>query len=141
MPVGDSQVAALRALLTSDFEEHRRLTRRLDDEGMRDYTTLVSAAFLDAVDRRFADAAIPAAVIEYVGEVRSRNAEAAEAVDPVVAERVILMALGQGSLGDVGGREVRKAQNLLLPLLVNDEHLDDAGIDAILASARKLVQS
>jgi hypothetical protein len=141
MPVGDGQVAALRALLTGNFEEHTRLTRLLDDDGMRDYVTLVSAAFLDAVDRRFANADLPAAVIEYVGEVRSRNAAAAEAIDPVIAERVILTVLGQGSLSDVSARQIRQAQNLLLPLLVDDEHLDDAGIDAILASARKLAQA
>jgi len=52
-----------------------------------------------------------------------------------------LTVLGQGSVSDVSARQIRQAQNLLLPLLVDDEHLDDAGIDAILASARKLAQA
>jgi hypothetical protein len=141
MQVGDDQVAALRALLNKDFDEHKRLTRLLDDDGMRDYMALVTAAFLEAVDRRFENASIPSAVVEYVGQVRSRNPKAAEAVDPVIAERVLLKALGQGSLSDLSGRDIRRAQNLLLPILVDDEHLDDAGIDAILAAARKLAQS
>jgi hypothetical protein len=62
-------VAALRALLTGNFDEHTRLAGHLDDVGMRDYMTLVSAAFLDAVGRRFAGKDLPAAVIDYVGQV------------------------------------------------------------------------
>jgi hypothetical protein len=141
MSVGDSQVAALRALLIGNFAEHTRLTRLLDDDGMRDYVMLVSAAFLDAVDRRFAGADLPASVTDFVGQVRSRNDTAADSIDPVIAERVILRALGQGSLSDVSGRQIRQAQNLLLPLLVHDERLDNAGIDEILASARALAQA
>lgn len=59
MAVGGEQVAALRALLTKNFEEQTRLTRQLDDDGMHDYMTLVSAAFFEAVDRRFANADLP----------------------------------------------------------------------------------
>jgi hypothetical protein len=52
-----------------------------------------------------------------------------------------MATLGRGSLNDVSGRQVRQAQNLLLPLLVREEHPDNAGIDAILASARALAQA
>lgn len=141
MSVGEGQVAALRALLTGDFEEHSRLTQQLDNNGMHDYMTLVSAAFVDAVDRRFGGEDLPAAVIGYVGQVRSLNEHAAETIDPDIAERVILAALGHGSISDVNGRQIRHTQNLLLPLLVRDEQRDDAGIDTILASARELAQA
>ena len=140
MVVSEQQVAALRALLTKDFEEHTRRTRQLDDDGMRDYMTLDSAAFFEAADRRFANADLPAAVIEFIGKVRSRNAQAAEKIDPVLTERVILKALGHGSISDLPGREIRRVQNLMLPGLVDDERLDAAGIDALLATARKLTQ-
>jgi len=140
MAVSDQQVAALRALLTKNFEEHTRLTRQLDDDGMRGYVTLVSAAFFEAVDQRFANADIPAAVIEFVGNARARNAQAAETIDPAVTERVILKSLGHGSISDIPGRDIRRVQNLMLPLLVDDEHLDAAGIDTLLSNARKLAQ-
>src|SRR5690349_22865125 len=139
MPVNDQHVAALRAQLAGDHEQHRRLLQQVDAAGgMHDYMSLVSAAFLEAVDRRFANASLPAAIIEWVADVRSRSPEASAAIDPAAAERVILSTLGQGDISDLSGRDIRHNMRLLLPLLIADERLDDPALDAFLASARKL---
>lgn len=139
MPVNDQQVAALRALLAGDYEQNKRLLRQVDAAGgMHDYMSLVSAAFLEAVDRRFAHASLPSAVIEWVADVRSRSPQASEAIDPDAAERVILKTLGQGDISDLSGRDIRHNIRLLLPLLIADEHLDGPALDEFLASARKL---
>lgn len=140
MPVNDEHVAALRAQLAGNYEEHKRLLRQIDAAGgMRDYMSLVAAALLEAVDRRFANASLPAAVIEWVADVRSRSAEASEAVDPAAAERVILKMLGQADISDLSGGDIRHTMRLLLPLLIADEQLDAPALDAFLAAARKLV--
>lgn len=75
-------MAALRARLAGNYyEEHKRLFQQLDAAGgMHDYMSLVSAAFLEAVDRKFANASLSAAVIEWVVDVRSRSPEASEAM-------------------------------------------------------------
>jgi len=139
MPVNDQQVAALRAQLAGDYEQHRRLLQQVETAGgMRDYMSLVAAAFLEAVDRRFANASLPAAVIEWVADVRSRSPQASEAIDPAAAERVILKTLGQGDISDLSGRDVRHNLQVLLALLVADERLDGSALDAFMASARKL---
>lgn len=139
MPVDDQQVAALRAQLAGDYEQHKRLLRQVDEAGsLPGYMSLVSAAFLKAVDQRFAHASIPAAVIDWVADVRSRSPEASEAIDPAAAERVILSTLGQGDISDLSGRDIRHNMRVLLALLVADEHLDGPALDAFLASARKL---
>lgn len=139
MPVNDEQAAALRAQLAGNHEEHKRLLQQIDAAGgMHDYMGLVAAAFLEASDRRFANASLPAAVIEWVADVRSRSPEASEAIDPAAAERVILKTLGQGDISDLNGGEIRRAMRLLLPLLIADEQLDDSALDAFMASARKL---
>lgn len=139
MPVNDQQMAALRAQLAGNYEEHKRLLQQVDAAGgMHDYMSLVSAAFLEAVDRRFADVSLPAAVIEWVADVRSRSPEAAEAIDPAGAERVILKTLGQGDIGDLSGRDIRHIMRVLLPLLIADAQLDDTALDAFMATARKL---
>jgi hypothetical protein len=139
MPVNDQQVAALRAQLAGDHEQHKRLLQQVDAAGgMHDYMSLVSAAFLEAADRRFATASLPAAVIEWVADVRSRSPEASEAIDPAAAERVILSTLGQGDISDLSGRDIRHNMRLLLPLLIADEQLDGSALDAFMASARKL---
>jgi hypothetical protein len=138
MPVTDEHVAALRAQLAGNHEEHKQLLRDLDAAaGMHDYMSLVAAAFLEAADRRFATADLPSAVIEWVSEVRSRSGAAADAIDPATAERVILKALGRGEISDISGGDIRHAMRVLLPILIADEHLSDAGIDAFLAAARK----
>jgi hypothetical protein len=139
MPVNDKHVKALRAQLAGNHEEHRRLLRQIDAAGgMHDYMSLVGAALLAAVDRRFANASLPAAVVEWVADVRSRSPEASAAIDPAAAERVILKTLGQGDISDLSGGDIRHTMRLLLPLLIADEQFDDSALDTFLAAARKL---
>jgi hypothetical protein len=137
--VTDEHVAALRAQLSGNHEEHKRLLRELDVVGgMHDYMGLVSAAFLEAVDRRFRTASLPAAVIEWISDVRAQSDAASEAINPSIAERVILKALGYGEITDIGGADIRHVMRVLLPILTADEHLGDADLDAFLTAARKL---
>lgn len=139
MPVNDKDVAALRAQLVGNHEEHRRLLRQIDTAGgMHDYMSLVAAALLEAVDRRFANASLPAAVVEWMADVRSRSPEASDAIDPAAAERVILKTLGQGDISDLSGGDIRHTMRLLLPLLIADEQFDESALDTFLAAARKL---
>ncbi len=54
MAVTDLQVAALRAQLAGDLEEHRRLLAQFDEKSDgRPYVILTNAAFIEAVDRTF----------------------------------------------------------------------------------------
>jgi hypothetical protein len=141
MSVTDDQVAALRAQLAGDYDEHRRLLADLNQRGaLSGYTALVTAAFIEAVDRRF----VPghrddAAVIEFVGDVRSRFPGADDEIDPTAAERVVRKALGRGSISDLDGPTIRRTERLLLPLIVADERLTGEELDRFLASARKLL--
>lgn len=138
MAVTEQQIATLRAQLAGDFAEHKRLLGLLDSAGLRGYVTLVAAGFFEAVDRRFGKATTPAEVIHFVGDIRSRFDGADDEIDPRAAEQLILKVLGQGSVENIDGPTIRRIQRLLLPLLVADEQLDDAGLDEFLASARKL---
>jgi hypothetical protein len=139
VPVTDEHVAALRAQLAGNHEEHKQLLRELDAAGsMHDYMGLISAAFLEAVDRRFKDATLPAAVIEWISDVRAQSDAASQAINPSIAERVILKALGHGEITDISGTDVRQVMRVLLPILIADEHLSDADLDGFLTAARKL---
>lgn len=53
MPLTDQQVAPLHALLVRQYEESQRLFALLDQTA-KGYRVLVSAAFMVAVERRFA---------------------------------------------------------------------------------------
>jgi hypothetical protein len=139
MAVTDKQAAVLRAQLANKLDEHKQLFRQLDwpTEGVP-YTTLIDAGFFEAVDRRFGTGSTPADVIAYVGDVRARLGDAADAIDPSAAERLILKILGQGSASDLDAKVAFTAKQFLLAALIADEQLDDAGLDEFLAQARKL---
>jgi hypothetical protein len=139
MTVTDKQVATLRAQLAGNLAEHKRLFRQLDwqPEGLP-YTALIDAAFFEAVDRRFANGGTAGDVIAYVADVRSRFDEAAEAVDPEAAERLILKVLGQGSIADMDSKTAITAKQFILVALIVDEHLQGAALDEFLAQAREL---
>jgi hypothetical protein len=139
MPVTDEQVAPLRAQLARQPAEHQRLYGLLDQTAKRTgYRALVSAAFVVAAQRRFAQDVSPGEVIEFVGDVRSRSSEVADQVDPKTAERVIMAVFTGQPLDDIDPRTSWEAQLVLMAAIIGDEHLDDAGLDSFLAEARKL---
>jgi hypothetical protein len=139
MAVTDEQVAALRALLVDDMDLHRQLFNALDrDKARTGYPALVTAAFGKAVERRFGGNHEPQAIIQFVADVRARSDRLASEIDPDVAERTILSALGQGSVHGLDREAVTRAKLVLLTGVVADEHLDGDRLDEFLASARKL---
>jgi hypothetical protein len=142
MTATDDLVAALRAQLAGDYDEHRRLLAGLDARGaMGGYTALVTAAFIEAVDRRIGPWHRDAATVSaFVSDVRARFPGADE-IDQVVAERVVRKALRRGSISDIDGPAIRRIEMLLLPLMVADERYSGEGLDQFFADARKLLDS
>jgi hypothetical protein len=139
MAVTDDQVAALRALLVDDMDLHRQLFSALDrDKARTGYPALVTAAFGEAIERRFGGNREPKAIIQFVADVRTRSDRLAREIDPDIAERTILSALGKGSVQGLDREAVTQAKLVLLAGVVADEHLDGDRLDAFLASARKL---
>jgi hypothetical protein len=139
MPVTDAQVAALRALLSDDMDRYKLLSGQLDRAQARSgYTALITGAFCEAVERRFGENVQAAEVITFVGQVRASSERVARDLDPDIAERVIRVVYGDGSVRDLDDAVVIGAQILLLGGLIADEQLDEAELDAFLAAARKL---
>jgi hypothetical protein len=140
MAVTDDQVAALRAQLADDVEEHRRLLAQLNlDSGGTAYTALIDAAFFEAAERRFGTGSTMAGIIEYVADVRARSDRVAEAVDARTAERLIRGVFKDDeSIRDLDPKAAFTAKQIVLSALIADEHLDDAGLDKVMAEARKL---
>jgi hypothetical protein len=139
MAVTDGQVAALRALLTGNVSENRRLLglfdRRTDRIG---YSALVNAAFYEAVGRRFGKSSPPTDVIEYVADVRSRSDDLADKMDPSVGERLIREVLTGDTTDDIDSRTSARAELFLLAALVADEGFGGAELDHFLARVRKM---
>jgi hypothetical protein len=139
MAVTDEQVAALRAQLADDVDEHRRLLAQLDlDSGGRAYVALIDAAFFEAAERRFGNGSTTSDVIEYVADVRSRSQRIADTVDARTAEQLIRMVFSNSPAGQLDSKTALAAKQVLLAALIADERLDDAGLDKVLADARRL---
>jgi hypothetical protein len=139
MPVTDDQVAALRALLVDDIGHHQQLFGRLDRaQARKGYPALVTAAFGQAVERRFGQHYQPGDIVSFVADVRARSDRLARDLDPDVAERAINAVLGHGTTRDLDKEAITRARLVLLGGLVADARLDDAGLDEFLAAARKL---
>jgi hypothetical protein len=74
MPVTDQQVAAMRAQLTGDLEEHKGLLAALDSRADgQGYSALLTAAFHNAVDLRFTRDSTLREVTSFVAATRSRS--------------------------------------------------------------------
>lgn len=137
MPVTDDQEATLRAQLAGRFEEYQRRLDALDPAGVEEeYNALVSAAFAVAVEERF-PGATAADIIEFVGEVRSRN-EGADRIDPLVAEGLILAIVSDENVDDTDPRVGFQTQLVLLAALVAGAGFDEAGLDGFLRRSRTL---
>ncbi|RKS67693.1 hypothetical protein BZB76_6899 [Actinomadura pelletieri DSM 43383] len=141
MKVSDQQLATLRALLLGQMDEHERLLDQLKTKDEQTgYIALTTAAFFEAVDRKFAAgnsvAGLPE-VIEFVAHQRSAHPVAAEQLDPGIAEQVLMHAIGKGTISDdIDGETLLGTKILLLAALNAEADLDEAEVDGFLAKAR-----
>lgn len=139
MPVGDQHVAALRAFLAMESDYFSGISGRLIKDGdVADYGGLVYAAFVTAVRRRFAPTWTVPQVVRFVGEMRVDLLRDGIDIDPRTAEILVRRALGDGIDVRLEEEASARAQIFLLLVLIDDEGLDDAGLDAFLAQARSL---
>jgi hypothetical protein len=142
MVVTDDHVAALRAMIVEDFDQYARHRERVEQaNGLADLNVIFAAAFTRAVRRKFKDPFTMADVIQFVASERVRIDDREFDFDPLVAERLVLAALGHGSPEGVDEDTAGFAQAALLIALIVDENLDDAGLNDFLAEARELADS
>jgi len=140
MLIDDEHVAALRAALTENPEEYERLAERIARSATpRSLDALFAGAFVVAVYRRFGEGYNTADIIRFVAHERTRFDDSMDDFDPHVAEQMILAVLGSGSIDGMEDEAKAAAQIALLAGLVEDEGLDDSGLDGFIDDARKAV--
>jgi hypothetical protein len=137
--VSDEQVAALRAFLALQPDTAEQLTKQLVETGhLEGYGELVYAAFVTAVRRRLSPTWTIPDVIRFVATARARLLKNEIEIDPRTAEILMRGALGDGIVAELEEEARTRAQIFLLGEMAVDEQLDDAGLDAFLATARVL---
>lgn len=137
-----TDLAVFRALMAGDYDAFQHLLaqlgRDIDGAGVG---ALLNCCFFEAVDRRFVrDGVIAgvAEVIDFVDDVRARSEPVAEDLDQRTAERIILCALGEGSLANIDGVTMSSSQFLILAALAADAQLDGPELDEFMAEVRAL---
>lgn len=144
MTITDKQVNVLRAQLTGQHDEHLRLVRELEpDEANRQYAALVAGAFIVAVERRFirdGNFADESEVIDFVAQVRAKNADMPDAIDPQLAESLILHLLEKGSVKEADADIKFGHQLVLLAALAGEEQLSGDELAAFISEARSIAE-
>jgi hypothetical protein len=137
--VTSNQVATLRSYLSGDFDGYEERRGQIDRSPDRTgYMALVSAAFCEAVERRFSAQDPAERVIEFVADVRARFDQDGSQIDPLAAERMIRAVYTDEQIDDLDSATKGRTQIILLAALITGEQLDAAGLDAFLADATKL---
>jgi hypothetical protein len=137
MPVTNQQAAALHAQLAGNLADYERLLDGLDGTAdSRGYSALLTAAFHNAIDLRFTRDSTLDEVTECVADIRARSQRLRDAIDPRVAEQVVVAAVGGDYVRDLGPAESTMMKMVLLTALVADMQLDEAGLDEFIAKAR-----
>jgi hypothetical protein len=137
--ISDEKVTSLRAFLANDPDDDMGLARlRVESGDVDGYGELLYAAFVMAVQRRFAPTWTVPEVIQFVATVRADLLQDGIDIDPRTAETLIRRALGNGIASRLEERVSVQAQIFLLGRLIDDEELDGAELDAFLAEARSL---
>jgi len=144
MTVTDLHVATLRAQLAGQGEEHQRLLSQLTTpEDREGYSLLLAIGFFEAVNRRFqpkGDVVDNKAVIDFIANLRARSPEVAERLDPLVAERMILHALGKGDIDGIDDNTKLSGQILILGGLIADSAPTETELDAFMNKIRSMAQ-
>jgi hypothetical protein len=139
VPVTSDQVATLRSYLSGDFGDYEQRRGKIDQSPDRTgYMALVSAAFCQAVERRFSAQDPPDRVIEFVGDMRTRFDRDGSQIDPRAAERMIRAVYTDEPIDDLDSVTMGRTQIIVLAALIDSEQLDGAGLDAFLADASTL---
>lgn len=142
--VTEEYVAVLRASLTGDEATCERLSADLQarDGGERSgdvLSALTGMALFTAARRRFPDGHTNADVVRLVGQVRARFADAADDIDPRVAERTLHGALGDAAAAEnLDKRAMAIAVHALLYVLLEHEGISGDGLDTFRSEARPL---
>ena len=142
MSVTDEQMVWLRAYLSGDLEEARRVNAQATAPGAAaGLGALVHAAFVLAARRKFAPRWTRAEVIQFVARVRGLLSEGPDVLDPAVAEQELRSAHGEKLTSRTDVRSRGRAQFILLNALVQSLDLDDAEVAGLLDQARGLADS
>ncbi|RFS82650.1 hypothetical protein D0T12_24665 [Actinomadura spongiicola] len=136
MTINDRQVEALHVQLAGrPAEEHLRLFNALDETDHIGYAALLAAGLFEAIQRRFVKdgkVADRSEVIDFIATVRARSESSPDEVNPDVAERIILHALGQGSLSGIDSSAITRHQIILLAGLVAQARYNEAELNAFM---------
>lgn len=141
MTVTAEQLASVRAYVTGDTNEFKRITDAFDATEGRVNGALISAAFYLAASKRFAVADPKSEIISFVSDLRSTSAEeVADAINPHIAERLLLTTVADEDIDDIDDEVRGKLISLLLVAMVKEANFEGSELDGFLVEAGRLAE-
>lgn len=112
---------------------------QVSEIGLKTVINAGLASFTLAMEKRFEDDATEEEIRQFVARVRGTWIQP-EALNPVLAERILLDGLGEEDLvDDVPLAEVSRAQNLLSYAMVNDLGITGDALEQFVEEAVKML--
>ena len=140
--IADDHVKALRSMLAGDMDQYDELADRIErSDSPLYFNVLIASAFAVAVHRRFGQGYTASDIILFVADERTRHDDSADDFEPRVAERMVLAVLSGEPVHDIDDEAKADAQIALLLGLVDDEDLDDKGLDRLVEESRKAAEA
>jgi hypothetical protein len=132
--IGEDNILALRSFLLEGPEAWVPLQdeMQVDDETAAGYMSLLFCAFEVAVRRKFASAYIVGQLVRFVADVRIAAGEAANVINPLIAEDMVRRAVDAPPLKEIVPEDVSAtlhAQVFILLYLVAEMDLDRLGLE------------
>lgn len=136
--VPDEILAAFRAYITDDMELWSAREAALDwsKAGRLAYRAFIVAMFAEAVRLQLGPHPREERIIEFVADVRARDDEIADLLDPDTTERLIGEVYDYTDAADIGRERAEPIRLAVIIAIIPGAHLTPAELDAFLERSR-----
>ncbi|MEV4760728.1 hypothetical protein AB0J86_37275 [Micromonospora sp. NPDC049559] len=139
MAIKPAMVDFIRTFVRDEIEENDRLEAQLDQEGWDDYGLFLNAVFFLAIDHYFDGRRDGAAIIRFVGEMRSQLDVGGDEIDPVGAERLISSVFDPDVEVGLSPAMIGKVQTHATYKALTEKAISDRELDELLSEAAAVV--
>ncbi|MFD0856428.1 hypothetical protein ACFQ07_29580 [Actinomadura adrarensis] len=136
-------MSALHDLLAGRPDEHTQRFNQLEKVELRQFTTMVNAAFFEGARQRFLKDGVPATdeeIIDYVAWARTWDDSTAQELDPDTGEqliKVVVEKLPMTAMDDLDNNISYSSKLMLVATFVREAKYDEEGLAEFMARVRK----
>jgi len=139
MNINAEMVDYIRTMVNRDDDANDRIGQRLDDSGWGDFSILLGAVFVLAVERKCGDSLDAARAIRLVAEMRASAPIPEDYIDANAAETLIRSALDPEIEYDINPEMVGRIQGLVIMHVLGASDVSNDDREAVYSEAAQMV--